>query len=145
MTERHDGVRDNLGGGDSTAPAFSPLESLTAVVVLGVLGLILGLVALTMPTRATETKSVDYTHSGEFAYSAKARKASIYGPDGLTSGAPILVDQVRSVTARFTYRLSSSAATEVEGVGSMVARVTLAEGLTRDFVVAETMPAVGLG
>ncbi|HET7386937.1 MAG TPA: DUF5305 family protein [Nocardioidaceae bacterium] len=121
---------------DATAPAFSRLESLTAVVVVGVLALALGLVALARPTNVQDKKSVGYTQSGKFGYSANAPTGSLYGPNGLTTGAPILTKVVGPVTARFTYKMDTEAAADVHGTAALVAKVTLGQGLSRRFPVA---------
>jgi len=123
---------------EEQAPAFTRLETLTAVIVVGVLALALGLVGLAMPTAKAQTKKVPYTQSGTFGYSAEATKTSPYGADGLSSGEPILLDKVGPVTATFRYKLASKAPATVRGTAAMQAKVELSQGLTRQFPVATT-------
>jgi hypothetical protein len=126
-----------MAGKDTAdTPAFSRLETLTAVIVVGVLALALGLVALVRPTHTTDKKSVGYTQSGSFTYSAEAPAHSVYGSKGLTSGAPILTDVVGPVMASFGYEFASDAPASVQGIASLNAMVKLSQGLSRQFPVA---------
>ena len=109
---------------EGPAPA-SRLETLTAVVVLGVLALALGLVGLAKPIAKAQTKQVPYTQSGTFEYSAQAKTASPYGADGLFAGEPILLDKVGPVTATFRYKLDSKAPATVHGTAALQAVVKL--------------------
>ena len=128
---------------EDQAPVFTRLESVTAVIVVGVLALALGLVALVMPAERSASKGVPYTQSGTFAYSAKAHGSSLYGPDGLSTGQPILIDKVGPVAASFRYKLSAKASASVHGTASMEARVSLAQGLSRTFPVAAKQSFTG--
>ncbi|MGH3413861.1 MAG: hypothetical protein ACRDPH_12360 [Marmoricola sp.] len=117
------------------APPFNRLEALTAVAVIGVLALALGLAALASPTRSSTTKKLDYTQSGKFGYHAHAASGSAYGGAGLRTGEPILTSEAGPVTAAFTYHLDASSAANLQGVARMVATVS-SHGLTRSFPVA---------
>lgn len=120
---------------EDQAPAFTRLESLTALIVVGVLALALGLVALVKPAEKSASKSVPYTQSGTFGYSAKAQGSSLYGPGGLSTGQPILIDKVGPVAASFRYKLSAKTPASVHGTASMDAKVSLSQGLSRTFPV----------
>lgn len=119
----------------ATAPAFSRLETLTGVVVVGVLAVALGLVALVRPTQTVEQQTMGYTHSGAFDYAADAPARSPYGKEGLSAGEPILLDQLDDVTASFRYGLESETAAEVSGTARLVAEVELPQGLDREFEI----------
>lgn len=120
---------------ENDRPAFSRLELISGLAVVGVLALVLGLVALATPTTKATTTSVPYTQSGAFTYHASASAGSAYGPKGLTTGQPIITPAVGPVTVAFAYTLKASSA-DVRGTGSMVATVDLGQGLKRSFPVA---------
>jgi hypothetical protein len=133
-----------MAGEDTAdAPAFSRLETLTAVIVVGVLALALGLVALVRPTQTTDKKTVSFTQSGSFTYSAEAPAHSVYGSRGLTTGAPILTDVVGQVTTDFGYKFASDAPASVQGTASLNATVKLSQGLRRQFPVAAEQSFTG--
>ncbi len=121
---------------EDQAPAFTRLETLTVVIVVGVLALALGLVALAMPTHKSQAKSVGYTQSGQFGYSGITQKDSPYGSSGLSAGEPILLNKVGPVTASFRYEFTSKAPAVVQGTAAMEAMVKLSQGLTRQFPIA---------
>ena len=121
---------------DSSIPAFSRLEALAVVVVLGVLALALGLTAFAMPTRTTDERVAEYVQTGAFSYESTDADAAIYGADGLSTGDPILADAVRTVTARFSYVFEADAGAELQGSAGLVATVELDQGLSRSFTVA---------
>jgi hypothetical protein len=121
----------------SKESAFTRLETITAFAVVGVLALALGLIALAMPTSEAGRESVTYHQSGHFGYGASAPADSVYGDQGLVTGEPILSEVVGPVTARFDYRLSAPASRHVRGTTRMVATVHTADGLTRDFTMAD--------
>jgi hypothetical protein len=138
------GQGTEMAGKDTAnAPAFSRLETLTAVIVVGVLALALGLVALVRPTHTTDKKTVSYTQSGSFSYSADAPTPSLYGAKGLTTGAPILTEVVGPVTTSFGYRFTSQAPASLHGNASLTATVKLGQGLSRKFPVAARQPFTG--
>jgi hypothetical protein len=116
---------------------FSRLEKLTAVSVIGSLALLLGLFSLFRPGQVTRTETIDYTHKGSFSYAASAPDTSPYGPEGLSTGEPILADVVGPVGIRFDYQLKSEAAATVQGSASMVAEVVLPQGLSRKFDITD--------
>lgn len=120
------------------APAFSRIEKLAAVGVVGLLALALGVVALLTPASTSRSAQLHFAQSGHFGYSAHVPTGSVYGPEGLRSGDPVLTDVAGPVTARFAYRFRSAARSDVHGTIGMVARVALPEGLTRELPVAAT-------
>jgi hypothetical protein len=117
------------------ASVLSRLETLTAVIVIGLLAAMLGFLALVMPSETVERRSVDYTHRGAFTYSADAPEGSLYGPEGLSTGEPILVNVVGRLHVEFHYELRTRAEGRVEGSAVMVAVVELPQGLSRKFQV----------
>lgn len=125
------------------APAFTRLEYLTAVVVVGVLALALGVVALVMPTHTVDKRGLDYTQSGRFGYAATAHKGSIYGNHGPAAGEPILLNQVGPVQTSFVYHLKSSSNAAVTGTAGLTAVVKLSQGLTRTFPISGAKPFTG--
>lgn len=126
-----------MGTDEQEAPFASPLELLTGVVVCFVLAMALGVTALLLPTHAIQTKTSPYTQAGSFEYQAHVPKSSVYGPNGLTTGDPIIVGTVHEAEFRFTYKLRSPANTDnVHGNHTMTARVDLGSGLTREIPVS---------
>lgn len=119
-----------------SGPAVSRLETITAIGVVAVLALALGLIALSMSSTRTSQASMEYHQAGTFSYQADAQAGSAYGQQGLRTGEPILSALLDPVTARFDYRLTSDASAGVRGTARMVATVSTAGGLTRDFTVA---------
>jgi len=129
--------------GTEQAPAFTRLETLTAVIVVGVLALALGLVALAKPTVKSTNQSIGYIQSGRFGYSAKVPKGSPYGALGLSTGQPILLGHVGPVMVSFRYKLTSRAEAEVHGTADLHAMVELAQGLSRQFSVTSKTSFTG--
>lgn len=120
------------------APAFTRLEYLTAVVVVGVLALALGVISLAMPAHTMDKHVLHYTQSGQFGYAATAHPGSIYGAHGPAAGEPILLDQVGPVSTRFAYHLKSPSTATVTGTAGLSAVVKLSQGLTRTFPIASS-------
>lgn len=125
------------------APLLGRIETLTLVAVVGVLGLALGLAALAMPTTKSVARTVGYTQSGAFTYTASAKANSVYGAQGMTTGQPIFTKLVGAVHAGFSYRLRSHAPTSAHGTASLDALVTVQPGLSRRFVVAPSARFTG--
>ncbi|MGN6252134.1 MAG: hypothetical protein ACTHNS_10015 [Marmoricola sp.] len=125
------------------APAFTRLEYLTAVVVVGVLAFALGVVAFAMPTHTADKRGLDYTQSGRFGYAATAHKGSIYGARGPVAGQPILLDQVGPVRMSFAYHLKTASNEAVTGTAGLTAVVKLSQGLTRTFPVSSAKAFTG--
>lgn len=117
-------------------PAFSRLETITAVAVLGVLALALGLTALVLPSTTTKTAKLHYTQSIRFAYSADARSGSAYGDEGLRTGQPVLLRQVGPVTVTASYRLVTNSPVRITGTAGMRAVVKTGQGFSRSFPMA---------
>lgn len=148
LTGRRDRQKDgsaNVEGNELMAdrtlvtdpPTFSRLETFTAVAVVGLLALALGLVALVRPVQTVERRSIPYVHSGSFSYAAEPRVGSPYGPKGLKVGDPVLIDQVGPVAASFDYHLKNKGSADIHGSASLVAVVSLPQGLSREFDIAE--------
>lgn len=125
------------------APAFSRVETLIGITVIGVLGLLLGVFALLRPAQVDEEQSRDYSHTGRFSYVAEPQGNSPYGPEGLSAGEPILTDLLGPVTTRFRYEFESHAAHEITGSVSFVAEVMLPQGLSREFLIEEVQAFTG--
>lgn len=123
--------------------AVTTLESLTAVLVVGVLALALGLVALVMPTHVSRSRSIDYTQVGVFDYSAHTPKGSPYGRDGLSAGEPILLEVVGPVRVGLDYRFTSAATGRLAGTAGLTAEVRTAQGLSRTFSLDAEHPFAG--
>lgn len=111
------------------------LETLIGLAVVGTLAVLLGLTTLTMSGSTSEEREIEYTQRGEFSYTAQTPQDSVYGPEGLATGEPIVGDVAGPVTARFDYQFDTDADAEVQGTAGMNAIVTLASGLTRTFPV----------
>jgi hypothetical protein len=124
-------------------PLVGRVQVVAASCVLGVVFLALGLAALAMPRSSTSARTIGYTQAGEFSYSAKAPRASVYGPGGLVAGQPILTNVVGPVHANFTYRLSSAAEAQLHGEVGLSAVVTVGRGLSRVFAIAAPKPFTG--
>lgn len=124
-------------------PAFRPLESITILGIVGILGLALALTALTRPTTVVKQHKVAYTQSGRFSYSATAPATSIYGADGLTTGEPIITKLVGPVQIGFNYRLSADVPSQVHGTAALEAKVDLGQGLTKVFPIVPATPFTG--
>jgi hypothetical protein len=120
----------------SRTPLVGRLEALTAIIVVGVLGLALGLAALAMPTAKASTRALSYRQSGAFSYSAPASRHSIYGAAGVRTGDPIATNVVKQVAVRFHYDLTSRTPVIAHGTASLFAQVKLSQGLVRRFVIA---------
>jgi hypothetical protein len=120
---------------NSSAPLIGRLEAVTAISVVGLLALVIGLVAFAVPATKGSTARIGYQQDGAFSYRGATPSGSIYGATGVTSGEPIAINIVKVVDARFTYRLTSPAAVSARGTQSLVAVVKLGSGLTRRFTV----------
>ena len=118
------------------APAVARLESLTALAIVGILALALGLAGLVLPATKAVGRSVHYTQSGAFHYSAAAKESSVYGMSGLRTGEPIISKLVGPVRTRFTYQLKAATSVSAGGTTAMDVTVKLPQGFQRTFVVA---------
>ena len=125
------------------APPLGRLEVLTVVGVVGVLAVILGVAGVLRSGHTTTTEKVDYNQSGAFSYSAPAPMPSVYGPKGLVTGQPILVNVVGAVTTGFAYQFSSDAPAQIHGTAGLVAAVQTGQGFSREFTVAPSTPFTG--
>jgi hypothetical protein len=119
----------------SRTPLVGRLEALTAIIVVGVLGLALGLASLAVPSAKSTTRALAYRQTGAFSYSAPAPRHSIYGSAGVQTGDPIATNVVKQVAVRFHYDLASRTPVITHGTASLVAQVKLAQGLVRRFVI----------
>lgn len=124
-------------------PAFRPLESITILGIIGILGLALGLFALTRPTTTTTQHKLAYMQSGSFNYSATAPASSIYGAKGLSTGEPIISKLVGPVHVGFNYRLSADLPSRVSGTATIEAKVDLGQGLSKVFPIAPEQSFTG--
>lgn len=118
------------------APAVARLESLTAVAIVGILALALGLAGLVLPATKAVNRTVHYTQSGAFDYSAAAKESSVYGVSGLRTGEPIITKLVGPVRTRFTYQLHAATSASLGGTTALDASVKLSQGFQRTFVIA---------
>lgn len=124
-------------------PTFRPLESITILAIVGILGLALGLIALARPATKVEAQKLSYSQSGTFAYSATAPARSVYGASGLTTGQPIVTKLVGPVHATFDYKLTSDAPVAVHGTAALTLTVNLGQGLKKTFPVTDSKPFTG--
>lgn len=117
-------------------PLINRLEAVSALGVVAVLALLLSAAAFVRPAQTTAERAIDYTSTASFAYSADTAADSIYGSDGLESGAPVILDEVSDLDVDVTYRLTSEGNdVQVAGDAVLTATVTTSEGLRRSFPV----------
>jgi len=84
-----------------------------------------------------------YSHTGAFAYSAKARPSTVYPTGRVETGDAAFVKLVRRLSVSFTYRFDSSLRSDVRGGIVMDARISDGAGWSRVIPVAPVKPFNG--
>lgn len=118
--KRHD-VKNNHPGG---ILGLARLDLLAIISVAAICFLALGVLSFTRPTTRAINGKIPYTQSGSFTYQAPVSPKSPYGVSLLTTGDPVLLGMVPSLTLGFTYQLSSLLPTTVSGTEQLVAVVS---------------------
>lgn len=103
------------------------------------------LAALAWTRPATEDRTVAdaYTHTGTFAYDARARRGAAY-PDGkVETGEPVFVRLSRTVDVAFDYRFTSSRPASIRGEVALEATIADGLGWQRTLPLAEAAHFTG--
>jgi signal peptidase I len=118
-------------------------ESVAAgAAVLGVVALLIAAVAFRRPTTTATTTSVTYEHRGTFAYTAAAAPG-VTDRGETTTGEPVFLRLAETMTVRFAYRFSTSAAHDIGGTISLRAQISQDNGWRRTLVLMAETPFQG--
>jgi signal peptidase I len=99
--------------------------------------LLVGYTAFSRPAIESAAETLDYTHRGEFAYSATAPTGPVYDQGQLRTGDPIFLNLVRTIAIEFDYELDADAARSVTGTIALHAEIEGANGWHHDLVLGE--------
>lgn len=97
-----------------------------------------GLLAAVAWTRPTTTDGpVEYTHDGEFTYSAKAAAGPVYDAARVETGEPLFLRLVRDVRVGFAYQFTADEPATIRGTIGLDAEITNGSGWSRTIEIAE--------
>jgi hypothetical protein len=105
------------------------LDAVLLCVVVAICAAVVAGFAWTRPT--TLRAALTYTQMGKLSYGGVTSPDSIYGSAGLSTGEPVYLNTLSTLSVTYAYRFEATAPSSLAGTEQLVAKMDNGEGITR--------------